>query len=225
MSESIWWPKEQWWERKVLPLGFITLSFRQLATIALTFLAAFLVSLPFEFPIVGFSFGGRVVVFCIVFGVGYMISSRRVKLLPAELQAFYFLRTVGMDTARRSLHRFLGRGKAENSTPTKNARLSSAQDMTVEDFKNPMPLVVSDRIDGIRSDTKVQLLLDDQLRGEEAVSHQKPRYRLLYVPLPEDIGNHCLTVTLEGASEPLVAVNLHLMGRSSETNQSISRLR
>ena len=49
MSESIWWPDEPWWERKVLPLGFVTLSFRQLATMTIAFLAAFLVSLPFSF--------------------------------------------------------------------------------------------------------------------------------------------------------------------------------
>jgi len=63
MSESIWWPDELWWERKVLPLGFITLSFRQLATIMAAFLAAFFVSLPFTFPIAGLSFGGRAAVF------------------------------------------------------------------------------------------------------------------------------------------------------------------
>ena len=70
MSESIWWPDEAWWERKSLPLGFITLSFRQLATILLSFLTAFVVSLPFEFAIAGASFGGRAAVFCIVFGIG-----------------------------------------------------------------------------------------------------------------------------------------------------------
>jgi hypothetical protein len=66
----------------------------------LSFLAAFVVSLPFEFAIAGASFGGRAAVFCIVFGVGYMISSRRVKLLPVELQAFYLLRTKGMSKVR-----------------------------------------------------------------------------------------------------------------------------
>src|ERR1700737_4103259 len=96
MSESIWWPDELWWERKVLPLGFIALSFRRLVTIMVAFLAAFLVSLPFAFPIAGVSFGGRATVFCVVFGVGYLISNMRVKLLPVELQALYFLRTDGM---------------------------------------------------------------------------------------------------------------------------------
>src|ERR1700730_5725234 len=100
MSESIWWPDEPWWERKLLPVGFITISFRQLATIVFAFLTAFLVSLPFEFAIAGVSFGGRAAVFCIVFGVGYMVSSRRVKLLPVELQAFFFLRTTGARKVR-----------------------------------------------------------------------------------------------------------------------------
>src|SRR5271157_2307398 len=100
MSESIWWPHELWWERKVLPLGFITLSLRQLATLTFSFVAAFLVSLPFEFPIAGISFGGRAAAFCTVFGVGYIVSSRRVRLLPVELQALYFLRTNGVQKVR-----------------------------------------------------------------------------------------------------------------------------
>jgi len=49
MSESIWWTDEPWWERKVLPLGFITLSFRQLATLIAAFLVAFVVS-PVRLP-------------------------------------------------------------------------------------------------------------------------------------------------------------------------------
>src|ERR1700676_1503652 len=107
MSESIWWPDEPWWERKLLPVGFITLSFRQLATIVFTFLTAFVVSLPFEFAIAGVSFGGRAAAFCIVFGVGFMISSRRVKLLPVELQALYFLRTKGVGKVRMKLGQLL----------------------------------------------------------------------------------------------------------------------
>jgi hypothetical protein len=42
------------------------------------------------------SFGGRAVVFCGIFGVGYTISNRRVKLIPAKLQVVYFVRTDGM---------------------------------------------------------------------------------------------------------------------------------
>jgi len=150
MSESIWWPDDAWYERKALPLGFIALSFRQLTTIGLSFLAAFIVSIPFEFPIAGFSFGGRAVVFCIVFGVGYLISSRRVKLLPAELQAYYFLRTNGLDTARVYLRRLFGRNKPGQGDLPEDERPPVTQEMNVDDFKNPMPLVVSDRVKGVR---------------------------------------------------------------------------
>jgi hypothetical protein len=225
MSESIWWPDVPWWERKVLPLGFITLSFRQLATVALSFLVAFVVSFPFEFPIAGFSFGGRAAAFCIVFGVGYVISSRRVKLLPAELQAFHFLRTNGVDTARMELRQLLGQKKPEKVSSTDNGQLPIIQEMTVDDFRNPLPLVLSDRVNGVQNETKVQLFLDDQPRGEDLVSPQKPRYRLLFVPLPEDIGNRRLSVKLEGSSEPLVAVSLTLKGRNPETNEPITRVR
>jgi hypothetical protein len=57
MSESIWWPDEPWWERKALSLGFVTLSFRQLGTLTVAFLVAFLASAPFTFPVAGVSFG------------------------------------------------------------------------------------------------------------------------------------------------------------------------
>jgi hypothetical protein len=225
MAESIWWPEEAWYEKKALPFGFVTLSLRQLGTIAFSFLAAFIVSLPFEFPIAGFSFGGRAVVFCIVFGVGYMISSRRVRLLPAELQAYYFLRMNGLDAARTYLRRLLGRKKPKSDASPEDERPLIAQEMTVDDFKNPMPLVVSDRVSNVWNETKAQLFLDSQLRAEDPVSSLKPRYRLLYLPLPEDIGEHCLSVKLEGVSERLVTVSLRVKGKSPETDQSILKVK
>ena len=226
MSESIWWPDEAWYERKSLPLGFITLSFRQLATILLSFLAAFVVSLPFEFAIAGASFGGRAAVFCIVFGVGYMISSRRVKLLPVELQAFYFLRTEGMSKVRMKLDRLFGSKKRGIDAPAeKRTPPSVVQEISVEDFKNPIPLTVSDAVKGIQKETRVLLFLDEQVRGEDLVSPQRPRYRLTYVPLQEDVGKHLLTVRLDGSTEPLVSVDLLVQGRSAEVGESITRVK
>jgi hypothetical protein len=222
MSESIWWPDEAWFERKVLPLGFITLSFRQLGTILLSFLLAFVVSLPFEFAIAGASFGGRAAVFCIVFGVGYMISSRRVKLLPVEFQAYYFLRTEGMTEAKMKL---LGHKKPVINHPADPVRLSSLQEISVEDFKNPVPLTVSDAVKGVQKATRVLLFLDEQVRGEDVVSTQRPRFRLTYVPLQDDIGKHLLTVKLDGATEPLVAIELVVQGRRMEVGESITRVK
>jgi len=163
VSDSIWWPDEAWWERKALPLGFITLSFRQLATILISFLAAFLVSLPFEFAIAGASFGGRAIVFCIVFGVGYMISSRRVKLLPVELQAFYLLHTKGMSKVRMKL--WFNSEKTMIDPPAETNQPPAAQEISVEDFKNPIPLTISDAVKDIQKETRVVLFLDDNLRG------------------------------------------------------------
>ena len=223
MSDSIWWPDESWYERKALPLGFITLSFRQLATIMISFLMAFVVSLPFEFPIEGASFGGRAAVFCIIFGVGYMISSRRVKLLPIELQAFYFLSTEGMSKVRMKLDRLFGSKMHEVESPAKTTPLPVMQEISVEDFKNPIPLTVSDAMKGIQKETRVKLFLDEQVRGEDLVSPQRPRYRLTYVPLQDDVGKHLLTVRLDGSSEPLVSVDLLVQGRSAEVDESITR--
>jgi hypothetical protein len=225
MSESIWWPDERWWKRKSLPLGLVTLSFRQLATMMLSFLAAFVVSLPFEFAIAGASFGGRVAVFCIVFGVGYMISSRRVMLLPIELQAFYFLRTKGISRVRMKLGHLFGSKKHVIDPPAEMRRPSVVQEISVEDFKNPVPLTVSDAVKGIQKETRAVLFLDEQVRGEDLVSPQRPRYRLTYVPLQDDIGKHLLTVRLDGSIEPLVSVDLLVQGRSTEVGDSITRVK
>ena len=225
MSDSIWWPDESWYERKVLPLGFITLSFRQLVTIMFSFLTAFLVSLPFEFAIAGVSFGGRAAVFCIVFGVGYMISSRRVKLLPIELQAFYYLRTEGMSKARMELDSLFGTKKRVIDVPTEKRLPPTVQEISVEDFKNPIPLTVSDAVKGVQKETRVMLFLDEQARGEDLVSPKRPRYRLTYIPLQDDVGKHRLTVRLDGSTEPLVSVDLLVQGKSAEVGESITRVK
>jgi hypothetical protein len=222
VSESIWWPEEAWWERESLPLGFITLSFRQLATILLSFLIGFVVSLPFKFAIAGASFGGRAIVFCIVFGVGYMISSRRVKLLPIELQAYYFLRTEGLAEVKMKLS---GPKKHAIDSPVEMGRQFSLQEISVEDFKNPVPLTVSDAVKGVEKETRVLLFLDEQERGEDVVSTQRPRFRLTYVPLQDDIGKHLLTVRLDGETEPLVSINLVVQGRSIQAGESITRVK
>jgi len=224
-SDSIWWADDPWWERKVLPLGFITLSFRQLATMMTAFLAAFLVSLPFTFPIAGVSFGGRAVAFCGVFGVGYVVSNRRVRLLPVELQALYFLRTDAVDKVRRSLRGLDGRRKLESDSPAKAKQPPATQEIVVEDFKNPIPFVISDRVDGVQGETRALLLVDDKLREEDSVSPEKPRYRLVYLPVPEDMGTRRLDVKLEGSSESLLSVNLLLKGRIPEASESIAKVK
>jgi len=225
LSESIWWPDDPWWERKVLPLGFVTLSFRRLATMIIAFLAAFLVSLPFTFPIAGVSFGGRAAVFCGVFGVGYVVSNRRVRLLPIELQALYFLRTDGIDKLGRGLRRLVGREKPENDSLPEREQSPTMQEVTVDDFKNPVPLVISDRVDGVQGETRALLLVDDKLRGHDLVSPEKPRYRLVYVPVAEDLGSRHLEVKLEGSSEPLLSINLLLKGRAQEISESITKVK
>jgi hypothetical protein len=225
MSESIWWADLPWWERKVLPLGFVTLSFRQLATMIIAFLAAFLVSLPFTFPIAGVSFGGRAIVFCGVFGVGYVVSNRRVRLLPVELQALYFLRTDGIRKLRNGMRRSAGREKLENDSAPESEQSLTTQEITVDDFKNPVPLVISDRVEGVQSETRALLLVDDKPREQDLVTPGKPRYRLVYVPVAEDLGSHRLEVKLEGSAQSLLSINLVLKERAQEISESITKVK
>jgi len=213
MSESIWWPDEPWWERKTLPLGFITLSFRQLTTIAISFMVAYLVSPPFQFPIAGFSFGGRASVFCLIFGIGYVISSRRVRMLPAELQALYLLRARGIERLRSGIRSHLYPRKNQGSNEPSPPIILKIQ---VEDFRDPVPLVLYGRVKGLEGDARVLLLLDGRARADEPVSPRNPRYRFAYVPLPQDLGEHTLTVKLADSPEPLTTIALSLAGRSRD---------
>jgi hypothetical protein len=70
----------------------------------------------------------------------------------------------------------------------------------------------------------VLLFLDEQVRGEDFVSPQRPRYRLSYVPLQGDVGKHLLTVRMEGSTEPLVSFELLVQGRTTEVGESITRV-
>jgi len=220
MSESIWWPDEAWYERKSLPLGFVTLSFRQLGTILLSLGAAFLVSLSFSFPIAGASFGGRAVVFCVIFGIGYFISSRPVRLVPTELQVLYVIRTKGLV----KFMAILRGGNTKESKQEIENRKPMAHEILVEDFKTPIPLVVSETVNHLEHEARAQLFIDEQVRGEDLVSPQKPRFRFVFRPLPEDVGTHDLTVRLEGSSVPLLWMRLSIKGRSAEANEAIVKV-
>jgi hypothetical protein len=205
-------------------LGFVTLSFRQLATMIIAFVSALLLSLPFTFSIAGVSFGGRAIVFCGVFGVGYVVSNRRVKLLPLELQSLYFLRTEGIRKLRNGMRQSAGREKLENHSPQESEWSPGTQEITVDDFKNPVSLVISDRVEGVQSETRALLLVDDTPREQDLVSAEKPRYRLVYFPVAEDLGSHRLEVKLEGSTESLLSINLLLKGRVAEVSESITKV-
>jgi hypothetical protein len=221
MSESIWWADNPWWERKSLPLGFITLSFRQLTTIAVSFAVAYIVSLPFQFPIAGFGFGGRASVFCLIFGVGYVISNRRIRMLPVELQAVYLIRTRGIGKLKETLRSHLSPGKNQSSSKARPSLIRL--EMLVEDFRNPIPLVVTDRVKSAADETRVLLMLDGEVRVDEALSPRNPRYMLAYVPLPQDIGERTLTVKLANSKEPLASISLSLVGKSRDVSGLISK--
>ena len=60
---------------------------------------------------------------------------------------------------------------------------------------------------------------------EVCASPQKPRYRLLYLPIPEDVGTHQLTVRLDGSSEPLVSITLFLRAKTAEISESVIRMK
>jgi hypothetical protein len=71
-------------------------------------------------------------------------------------------------------------------------------------------------VKGLEGDARVLLLLDRRARADEPVSPRNPRYRFAYVPLPQDLGEHTLTVKLADSPEPLTTIALSLAGRSRD---------
>ena len=109
--------------------------------------------------------------------------------------------------------------------PAETSQPLAAQEISVEDFKNPISLTISDAVKDIQKETRVVLFLDDNLRGEDLVSLQKPRYRLTYIPLQDDVGKHLLTVKMDGLTEPILSVDLTVKGRTAEVGDSITRVK
>ena len=225
--ESIWWPEEQWWEKKAIPLGFVSLSLRQAATLAGGVLVGLVVSSAFNFPLAGISFGGRAVAFFFVVGVSYVVSVKRVRMVPLELQGYYFLKRNGIDALRARLHRVpLAKSFVKApSSPSPDAPRRNAQEMVVDDFKHPMPLVISGKAPSLTGLSKVTLCVDGGIRAEETVAPEKRGYRLVYRPGPGDVGEHELTVRLDkddGAVQVvLVTVELTIKARSADLARSV----
>ena len=137
-------------------------------------------------------------------------------MLPAELQVLYLLRTRGVETLRSGIrvHLYPRKDRGSNNQSPSPIILK----MQVEDFRNPVPLVLSDRVKDAADGTRALLLLDDKVRAEEPISSGNPRYRFAYVPLSLDMGEHTLTVKLADSSEPLTTIALSLVGRSQDTS-------
>jgi ABC-type multidrug transport system permease subunit len=100
-TEDSWWEDERWWERKSIPLGFLMLSFRQLAIIVLFSFLGYIASLPIHFTLLTFSFAGRAIIFLAFLLVGLALANRRVKMVPPELQLVYWL-SMEMGLRRKS---------------------------------------------------------------------------------------------------------------------------
>ena len=142
-------------------------------------------------------------------------------MLPVELQALYLIRTKGIGKLKASLRNPFSPGK--NQRPSQPKPSPVKLEMLVEDFRNPIPLVVSDRVNDVSDGTKVLLLFDGEVRTEESISPSNLHYRLVYSPLPRDIGEHTMTVKLVGSSQPLTTISLSLVGRSHGVSSSISK--
>ena len=74
--------------------------------------------------------------------------------------------------------------------------------ITVDDFKNPVPFTFTDKV-RVDAPTKVQVVVDGTVRDEASVTPENGEYRLMYVPQIGDIGVKEGTIRLQGSDQPL----------------------
>ncbi|MDG7006637.1 MAG: hypothetical protein JRN06_00165 [Nitrososphaerota archaeon] len=193
MSESTWWREELWWEKGLFQLGGTTISARQLFTLAGVAAVALVVSLPAGFAIEGIPFAGRFVIFGLLVAVGYFgLVTRRVKMVPVEMQLYYWLAK--------------GRGRSPETTSaastSRAGELTASHQITVDDFRSPVPFTFTDRV-RVGAPTRVQVVVDGTVRDEAAVTRENGEYRLMYVPQVGDIGVKDGMIKLQGSEQPL----------------------
>ena len=92
MSEVLWWREESWWERRSLPLFGFNLAPRQFLALGSTGLLGFL----FSSILLRDSLFGRIGVLSFFLSIGFVFATKRVKMVPVELQLYYrFIRKQG----------------------------------------------------------------------------------------------------------------------------------
>jgi len=184
----VWWPDEPWWEKKTIPFGFLTLSTRQLLTLSVFILLGIPVSALLPLPLEN-ALEGRFATFLVLLLSGYAISSRRVKLVPIELQLLYFF------THRKGPN-------LSRNTQSRSEVQDEKKDVTVTDFETATPLNFTGRII-VKRESRIFLEVDGMERVNDVVSPSKPNYRLIFAPRSTDVGTHEISVRLEGSSQPL----------------------
>ena len=200
MPDVLWWREETWYERKSIPLGAFSLAPRQLILVFIFGLLGVLASAPFPGTLMGVPLLGKLLVMGIFLFAGYILSSRRVKTVPVELQIAYRLAGWGK---RGGVKGKEAPTKAEKGEVKEAAAAEEEAGIEiVEDWNNPVPRSYTGKLK-VNAPAKVYLLVDGLRRAEDVVSPAKSHYRLLYAPGPEDVGTHMVAVKVEGAKEPL----------------------
>ena len=213
MSESVWWPEEQWWEKKSIPLGLFVVSFRQLVTIVIFALIGAASSIPVNFGIGGISFAGKAVILGVFLFAGVIVANMKVRLVPVEMQILYILMR----------NRWGGVGGAQQSKPSQKEKTSSkieetatVQDLLVEDFEHPRSVYsLTDKL-RVSRPVKVFLYVGGDRRSESIVTPDSPVWRFVYIPQKKDVGVVEVSVRTEGVEKPLQKMTLTVREKGVE---------
>jgi hypothetical protein len=88
-AEILSWREENWWERKWIPLGSHSLSPRQIFLLAVSGGVGDLISRAIPLEIFGIVYLGKLIPVFALLAFGFVLGSRRVKMIPLEFQLFF----------------------------------------------------------------------------------------------------------------------------------------
>ena len=172
MPEILWWKKESWYEAKSIPLFGFFVSPRQVIFLLGFGLMGFLtqLALPVYFAKVA------VVIFFVL--AGGALSSFPANVVPWEVAIFASL-----------VYR------EKRAPEPRGPKMIEPQ---AHRLRPRVPLTVTGEL-SVERPTEVILYVDGRERARASVSPSSPKYRLYYVPEPEERGAHELAVSAGGS--------------------------
>jgi hypothetical protein len=88
-AEILSWREENWWERKSIPMGSHSLSPRQVFLLGVFGGVGDLISRPIPLETFGIAYLGKLIPVFALLAIGFVLSSRRVRMIPIEFQLFF----------------------------------------------------------------------------------------------------------------------------------------
>lgn len=198
--------------RSIYIFGSI-LAPRQLLIILASLLIGYLFSIPVPGTVSGIPFLGKLIVVGFFALAGFLVSSKRVKMVPPEMVILYRLTKYTGTTAETGKKGEKSKGRMEKVN--RKEKEEEVEMLPIEDFMHPTPYNVSGKV-RVDKRLKLTLFLDNSLLDEQAVSPSMSQYWFVYLAKAEQIGTHELLVKAEGRAEPLFRKTIAVFPKGRE---------